>query len=100
MPKNFETQIFVTYELGKYDLGIIKVWDCDVSGSDRILLCSPKIKIQLPGDLDLKAQMLMSLESEKSRLLADTHMKVKEIQEKINNLLCVEYNPDENKISL
>lgn len=93
IPKKIVIESFLCYEIRGYNQGKFGLWDCDVSGQDRILISTQNVTINLPKELDLKEKLLESLESEKSRLLADTHMKVKEIQEQINELLCLEYKP-------
>lgn len=96
LPKTIKTELFITLAVSGWNTGKIGVWDCDVSegGSEEyILLTTKTVTFKLPQNMDIKGKVIEGLEAEKDRIQADTHMKLKDIQEKIDNLLAIEYKP-------
>lgn len=95
LPKTIKKKIFVTLAISGWRAGNIGCWDCDITGSDSdyILLTTQKVTFKLPQNIDVKGKVIEGLEAEKEKIQAETHMKLKDIQEKIDNLLAIEYKP-------
>ena len=93
LPETITEEVFVTLRVAGYDTGRIDVWGCNVARGDSkyILLCTKEITFELPQDIDVKGQVIEGLESEKPKIKADFHMELKEVQNKIDNLLAIEY---------
>ena len=91
LPTKITKPVYLYYEVRGCWAGELRIWGQDMAGEDRLLLAQKDITISIPRDLDLKTKMVEALESQKSRLLADTHMKVKELQEKVEKSSKEEY---------
>lgn len=94
LPKKVTRDIYVMYDIAGYRSGEISIWDCDVSGKDRVLLTAQEVTFKIPS-VDMKTKVIEALESEKNKVIAEAHMKAKELQEKIDSLLALEYHPSE-----
>lgn len=95
LPKTVEKELFITLVVSGYDVGKIGVWDCNIPKYDSgyILLKKQKVTFKLPQDINVKGKVIESLESEKEKIKADFHMQLKDVQDKIDNLLAIEYKP-------
>lgn len=93
LPQSISREMFIHYKTNGNDAGRIEIWDCDLSGSDRVLLHSTMITFKIPKPKDMKAKVVEALENEIETIQADAHMKVSELRERIESLLAIEYNP-------
>ncbi len=95
LPKTTEIELFVTLKVAGYDAGRIGVWDCDIANAnnDYISLKTEKVIFKLPQNIDIKGEVIKGLQSEKDKIKADFHMQLKDVQDKIDNLLAIEYKP-------
>ena len=68
----------------------------DGSGETHILLHKQAVKLKIGKvELDIKGEVIKGLEVEKTNELAEHHMKIKDIQDKIDSLLAIEYQGEE-----
>ncbi len=93
LPSSITRDIFLTYKISGSDSGRMEIWDCDLSGSERINLATMKVTFKIPKKMDLKEKVIDALRNEKEEILASTHKKITELDEKINSLLALEYKP-------
>lgn len=62
----------------------------------HILLATKKVKIKIPKTIiDFRGELVGGLEEQKEKELAEHHMKMKAFQDKIDNLLAIEYKLEE-----
>lgn len=96
LPKTVTKEMFVTLRVSGYAAGDIQFWDCNVanSGEDFILLTTKKMTVKIPQNIDVKGRVIEGLEAEKDKIQARHHMELKDIQDKIDNLLAIEYKPE------
>lgn len=94
LPKSITRDLYVTYGIKGYSAGEIQVWDCDVTGEERILLTTTSVTVKLPQNMKIKDKVIDALQAEKDKVLANAHMKAKELQQKIDSLLGLEYKPE------
>jgi len=99
LPKTQTTEIFITLCIGGYRAGELNYRNRDFStfSDDEILLGTQKVKFNIPQNVDIKGKAIEGLEDQKSKLLAKHHMELKDVQDKIDNLLAIEYKPEENQ---
>lgn len=66
------------------------------SDDKYILLATKDLKIKIPKTtIDFRGELVSGLEEQKEKELAEHHMKMKAFQDKIDNLLAIEYKPEE-----
>lgn len=94
LPTLLTRQIFVCYEISGSSAGKISIWDCDMSGEQRLLLCDLMVNIKIPAKQDLKGKVVEALENEIRKTRAESTKKINQLQERIDSLLCLEYRPD------
>ena len=94
IPETITRKIYVNYGIGKYCNGQIHVEDSQPSkGTDfgQVCLLETEVTFQLPKcRVNITEKMLEYLEQEKKEVLAENHRRLKEVQDKIDALLCIE----------
>lgn len=100
LPKILTREIFVTYRIAGNDQGKIEIWDCDLSGKERILLHKQMVTVKIPMQKDMKKTVISALENEIQTIKSEAHMAVKELQERIDSLLAISYQPDDKVIEI
>jgi len=83
------------------DIGKISVHTFDRSGFDdddkHVLLVTKKIKIKIPKTtIDFRGELVVGLEAQKEKELAEHYMRMKAFQDRIDNLLAIEYKPEKS----
>lgn len=73
LPTSINRKIYTHYNMK----GEIEIWDCDLSGKERVLLSEQMIKVKIPEQTDMKAKVVEALENEIEKIPADAHMQVK-----------------------
>lgn len=96
IPKEVTLPLFVTLGVAGWNFNEIGLDGSDFrnyssSPEDKIMLLKTEITLVLPQDIDIKGQILGSLEKVKARVLAENHSKLKRVQDKIDNLLAIEH---------
>ena len=104
IPEQLQRTLYVVYGTGKYNKGQINIQEykpnSNVTGFEGMLLKEFEVEIDLPKlstDMVVKEQV-NSLKKEKENLMAEHHMKIQKIDDEINQLLAITYQPtaDEN----
>ena len=72
--------------------------------SDVDYIFIEEIKIDVPfktkGTIDIKSGLIEVLGKKKKDIIARNHMELKEVEDKLNELLCIEYNTEnDNEVS-
>jgi len=95
LPKTEEKEIFILLDIGEYSAGRLSYLDYDSSkyGDDKILLGTQMVTFKIPQKVDIKGKAVESLEEKKVKINAKFHMELKVVQDKIDNLLAIEYKP-------
>lgn len=93
LPETVEQEMFIVLNVGGYAAGSLVFADYDASkyDKDQILIAKQNVTFNIPQNIDVKGQVIASLEEEKEKIQAETHMKLKAVQDKIDNLLAIEY---------
>jgi len=96
LPETVEIEMFITLGIGRYNTGSITALPFNAAKGDdeRILLSTQMVTFDIPQDVDIKGKAIEGLEAKKSRLQAKHHMEIKEVQDKLDQLLAIEYNPE------
>ena len=97
LPKKITKEIFILLDANGYG-NIEECFSCmdfDASkyGSDKILITTKEVTFSIPQNIDVKGKVIEGLETEKEKIQAAFHMKLKDVQDKIDNLLAIEYKP-------
>lgn len=110
IPEEIETTIYVcvcTASEYYFMIGKVQISDCDYeerysgdAGDDSTtrykLLASMDATIALDiKSVDFVCEQVKCLEKQKECELAEHHMKMKEFQDRLDNLLVIEYQPEE-----
>ena len=98
LPASITRTIYVGYGIGKYNAKTIVVSDSELDSENfaTVRLLKMDMTFELPAsEVDIKGKMLTVLENEKQNILAENHSRLKEVQEKIDRLLAIEYQPEE-----
>ena len=96
IPKECEGTVYVCLDMRSgcvslyhYDQEVL--WKDD-SARQYKTLASKKIKIKIPVQhIDIRGELVQGLEKQKANELAEHHMKMKRLQDQIDNLLAIEY---------
>lgn len=103
IPKTVTKEMFICVGIGKWTFNEISITAFDHSencseGWEYVFLKKQTMTVDLSGieidDNGVKKEMVKKLEEKKKELKADLYMKIKEIQDKIDNLLAIEYQPE------
>tara|TARA_R110000772_G_scaffold231299_1_gene342009 strand:- start:44 stop:370 length:327 start_codon:yes stop_codon:yes gene_type:complete len=102
IPAKITKNMYVSVGIGRFTYGAIRVSDDSPIDTDpdfaRVLLTEFELEIDIPKtDLDFKKELVAILENKKTGIKAKYHMKLKEVQEEIDNLLAIEHQPGETK---
>jgi hypothetical protein len=98
LPTSVTRTLWISYGMGKWNAGQIEINDYVSKSSDgfeKIPLCQHEVTIQIPQPDDIKAKAVEVLEEQKRDLQARHHQELKAVQEKIDNLLAIEFKPGE-----
>lgn len=93
LPKTITQKMYVHLRISGYGAGNFFCGQCDISEDDQdlILIATQDVTFNLPQNIDVKGKVIESLKAEKEKIQVVTHMKIKDIQDKIDNLLAIEY---------
>lgn len=97
LPKTVTKEVFIFLTISGCLAGDISCHGYDISElcDDKLLITSKKITFKLPQNINIKGEVIKKLEDQKETIQADFHMKLKEVQDKIDSLLVIEHNPKE-----
>lgn len=98
LPEAITKDLYITLGLGDYNNGDISISDIDRAkytseGFESVLLVKTSISVEIPKDIDVKAKLIAVLEKQKSGIQAEYHIKLTNVQDKIDNLLAIEHKP-------
>jgi hypothetical protein len=97
IPKNFKTTVYTHYcyhSPYSWMVGTISHDDDERAGDSYICIAKTEVKIKVPEQkVDIKKLAVEALQKEKEKQMAEHHKKMFELQEKIDSLLCLEYQP-------
>lgn len=101
IPKQKTLELFILIGIKAWNFNKINLSDYDHSDTlfdrepDWACLGKTKIKINIPQGVDVRGQMLEKLEKLKKKTLAKHHKELKEVQDKIDSLMAIEYKDGE-----
>lgn len=95
IPQKIETTLYVKLYISGILQGKIDVSDWQAKDDDeRVILAEVPFSIDIPKDVtieSLKNAIVEKLESKKSKIQAEYHVRLKVVQDKINSLLAIEH---------
>ncbi len=98
LPESIEVEIFLSLGVGKYNYGELSARDYEKKSSsgenwEEVNLGSQIVTLTIPkfGKGEIRDQLLEQLNDEKQKKMAEHEMAMRNIQERINNLLLIEY---------
>ena len=95
IPPQITATIYTHYCISGYCAGRISIDSSDLTGDTYIKIAETPIYIEVPEVGNIKEKVIEALEQEKKNQLALHHKKMCEIQEKIDSLLVLTYQPSE-----
>lgn len=98
LPPLIDAKIYTAYTIDGYSAGEIKNYDFDPTGSSHIVIAETPITIPIKQVTDIKKKVIEALEAEKQKQRAEFHKRMTELQERIDSLLCLEYQPSDNVV--
>src|SRR5882724_2937789 len=100
IPQEITRDIFLYYGVGRYVQGEISIddYERDEGTGDedwgRVLLARHEMTFSIPTCIvDLKAKKLEILNVKKQNILAENHKRLKDVQDKIDALLSIDFKP-------
>lgn len=100
LPKKLDITIYTHYCYHSdysWECGKISHETSDLTGDNYICLAETPLTIFIPEPkVDMKQMVINALEAEKKKQMAEYHKKMFELQEKIDSLLCLTYQPEED----
>ncbi len=102
IPKTITKKLFITVGVDSWNSNQISILDFDRTKLSKeveyVLLKTQEVTFDLSDaefsdENSIKKEIVKGLEEKKAKIKAETHMKIKEIQDKIDNLLAIEYKP-------
>lgn len=97
LPSEVSRTLYISFGIGRYNAGRIVIDDTPPrNGEDfaAILLTKKEVVFELPPvKVDIKGKLLEVLQEEKRKIVADNHMRLKAIEDKIANVLAIEFQP-------
>ena len=103
IPQTIEKELFTCIGVGKWNFNKVQTTDFNGSlysseGWENILLKKQTIIINLSDSIvdenTIKQELVAQLREQLKKVKAEAHQKEKAIQEKIDNLLAIEYQPE------
>lgn len=94
LPPRIERELVVALRTEGYFAGCVQIWEGFIP-DEAIELCRTTVEIEIPPQTDIQQKHLAALEEKKRNVIAENHMRLKEVQDKIDNLLAIEYLPAE-----
>lgn len=69
------------------------IWRCDMSdnGPEYVCIGEREFETEIPDDFDPRPSQISALRKAKQEILADAQLKVNNIEEQIQSLLCIEH---------
>lgn len=104
IPKQETLDLFILIGIKAWNFNKINLSDYDHSDTltdrdpDWICLGKTNITIAIPQGVDVRQQMLEKLENLKKKTLAKHHKELKQVQDKIDSLMAIEYKGGEISI--
>ena len=98
LPEELTRKLYVSYGMGRFNAGRISIsqhGNASSDGFECIPLAEMEVTFKLSVDCDLKTKAVRVLEKKKDDIKAEYHMKLKEVQDKIDHLLAIEFKPQE-----
>lgn len=101
IPEEITLPLFVTLGVANWNFNSIGLDEMDFRKyssrpEEKIMILETEITLKLPQDIDAKGQILSSLEKEKAGIRVKFHMRLKRVQDKIDNLLAIEHRAGMN----
>ena len=96
LPKTFTKKFYITLEVTQ---NMVFALDCDISSnSEYVVLGTKEITFDIPevSETQIKLDLIKNLQAAKEKLQAEHFMELKEVDDKIQNLLSIDYVPVAN----
>lgn len=96
VPTLVKRTIYLGYGIGEYNAGQLVISDYEHSSTDfaTVRLATKELSFKIPKcKVDVKKRMIEVLEEKKKKVIAENHMRLKDVQGRIDQLKCLEYKP-------
>lgn len=100
IPETTHATIYTHYCLSGHNYGELLHCAFNASGENYVCIAETPVIINIPPVGDLKEKVIAALEAEKKKQQAEHHKKMFELQEKIESLLCLTYQPQGHGVTL
>ena len=101
LPESITKELCVSYGIGKYVCGEIRVTeyapsDSQSDGFESVLLCRKPVTIEIPRQEKdgIRKKAVDVLVGQQEKVRADAQVKISQIQHKIDQLKCLEHHED------
>ncbi len=104
VPKTVTKTLYIYIGVDGYNFNDISVADYSRVGfsseMESVLLKTQEVTFDLSDaesidDSAIKGEIVKQLKEQQKEIKAETHMKIKDLQDKIDNLLAIEFKPEE-----
>ena len=94
LPRNWEIDVYLVLTNFEFSgMHIRTVMYEPSKGGDSQLLAKAKVTFEV-GDIDIPGIQIEALKKEKQKIIADAHVAAEFIDQQIQSLLAIEYQPD------
>jgi hypothetical protein len=97
IPATVTFDMVIWYSVAGWEVGQIGAYSFPFKGDDeRVVLGTQRVTFEIPpqDQNGIKSKVLDMLEEKKREVLAENHRRLKEVQDKIDQLLAIEYQPE------
>lgn len=95
LPQSITLPVTVYYAASGWDAGTIGAYCFDYQGtSERVVIAKTEATFQIPPQENLKGKVIDALEDEKREIQAQSYVKIRAVQDKIDTLLAIEYKAE------
>ena len=86
--------LYKSMYLGDLDEYQFHMHDMSDMGPEYVLIQPHEFEVEIPDDFDPRPGMIDGLRKQQQQTLADAQLKVTRIEERIQQLLCIEHKPE------
>lgn len=96
LPSKLKRTLYVSYGVGRWNSGCINFTDYKPRSNDgfeSVIIGLAEATAIIETKQDIKGKLLKVLEDQKQEVLAENHRRLMAVQDKIDNLLALTYEP-------
>ena len=93
LPEQVDITIYTHYCVTGWQAGDLAHYSFNCHGDENVLIAETPVTVRIPR-IDFKKKLVEGLQTEMEKQKAEHFKKMKELQDKLDSLLCLEYQPE------